>query len=56
MGELQKAAKPVTAFQDCIATFLSVRSLDIFKETFWLFPGVFVVTKTSGLNQIIIFS
>lgn len=42
----EKTATPVNAFQDCISTFVCVRPLDIFKETFWLFPGVFVATKT----------
>lgn len=29
----QKAAKPVAALQDCVSTFSSMTSLDIFKET-----------------------
>lgn len=30
-----KAAKPVTAVQDCISTFLSVKLLDIFDKGPW---------------------
>ena len=29
----EKAEKPVTTVQDCVSTFVSMTSLDIFKET-----------------------
>lgn len=41
-----KAAKPVTAAQDCISTIVNVKPLDIFKEASGEFQAVFVVTKT----------
>ena len=36
--QAKKAAKPVTAVQDCVSTFSSMKPLDIFKETSGQFP------------------
>ena len=32
-GEGDKAAKPMTAVQDCVSTFISLKPVDILKET-----------------------
>ena len=43
----ENAAKPVTTVQDWISIFVSVKQLDIFKESVvWKSPAVFVVMKT----------
>lgn len=39
------AAKPVTAVQDCVPTFITVTSMGIFKETFGQSPVVFMATN-----------
>lgn len=43
---LAEAAKPKTAVQDCVSTFISVTLLDIFKKTLEQFPTLLVATKT----------
>lgn len=43
---LAEAAKPKTAVQDCVSTFVSVTLPDIFKKISERFPTLFVATKT----------
>ena len=48
----EKAAKPMTAVQDCVSTSVS---MDVFKESLRFFPAMFVVTKTGILSPNFIF-
>lgn len=41
----EEAAKPVTAAQVCVSTFVTVTTLGTFKETSGQFPVMFEVTK-----------
>lgn len=40
---VDEAAKPMTAVQDCVLTFVSVKSLDISNENSGYFPGMLMV-------------
>ena len=55
-GEGKKADKPVTTVQDCVSTFVSETSLDIFKETSGEFTVMFMATKSGILSQNMVFS
>ena len=44
--ESKKAAKPVTAVQDCVTTFVSVKPLDSFSFFFRVFVG-----KKPGISR-----
>ena len=41
----RRAAKPVTAVQDCVSTFVSVPALEYLKETSGQFPDMCPVTR-----------
>lgn len=47
----EKAAKLVTAVQVCLLAFVSVKVLNIFKETSGQFTAVFLATKLGALNE-----
>ena len=50
--EARNAAKIVTAVQDCVSTFQSVKPGDISEETMGKFRGMLVATTPDVFNEI----
>lgn len=49
--ELSMKAKPATTFRDCFSTFVSVKPLDVFKETWGQLLAMFVVSSVGVFGQ-----
>ena len=47
----ENAAKPATTVWDFVSTFVSMKPLDIFKETSGQFPAVFAAPKKNNIFQ-----